>query len=504
MRKYFFLFLILALMVFAVTCTDNDDDDNDDQVDDDDDDATPDDDDDDTYDDDTDDDDTGDDDTVDDDTADDDTVDDDTTDDDTGDDDTVTPHIKDDLGREMIIHATNYMGLEYGGFNHTQEDYDRIADWGFTHVRLPISWRYMEPEPGVWEDDYLVNVVLPDLDMAEAAGLQVIIDMHQWQWCSSFGGNGSPDWACEGLYPENTMGMIIFAADFWSGELHEHWAQAWDYTWQYTTGHPAVFAYDLFNEPWAGVFSVMPSFDMDVLQPFYEDLIATLRTYDEDVWAGVEPQFTRDFLPTFLSPIDDPKVLYMPHNYTCGTGFSTVGYWCGAAWMAHDKRVLDRQRRKLRMPTIIGEWGIASCVDGVEDFMRDATTGHDRWALSESVWCYHRDDCGWGLLDSAGEEKDYYLDYLIRPYPRAVAGHIESYGFDFDTKVFTLTYHDTEEASGDTLIFVPERQYPDEFNLTSSDPNGTWSSNYDAVTEVVTYTADPNSDTHTITISPQR
>jgi hypothetical protein len=29
--------------------------------------------------------------------------------------------------------------------------------------------------------------------MAQNAGLQVILDMHQWQWCSAFGGNGSPD-----------------------------------------------------------------------------------------------------------------------------------------------------------------------------------------------------------------------------------------------------------------------------------------------------------------------
>lgn len=499
------IFALLLLLPLAA-CDDSSDDDDagdDDQADDDalDDDAADDDDaDDDAADDDLSDDDQANDDVVDDDVADDDAVDDDSADDDTAA-EYVTPHVKDAQGREMILHGVNYMGLEYGGFNHTQEDYDRIAAWGFTHVRLPISWRYMETEPGVWDDAYLLETVQADLDMAEAAGIKVILDMHQWQWCAAFGGNGCPDWTCVGLYPDSYIGQMQFAADFWAGDLHEHWAQAWELTWEHLSDHPAVWGYDLFNEPWAGVYSILPAFDLEVLTPFYESLIATLRGYDEESWVLIEPQMTRDFYPTFLQPIDDEKVIYAPHNYTCFTGFGGVGYWCGKAWMKRDKRIIDRQRQKLVMPTVIGEFGITTNADGVEAYMHDTTTLHDRWALGEFVWVYNRDDTGWGLLYHNGDEKPFYLDYLIRPYPRAVAGHIESYGFDFDTGEFQLTYSNTE-AAGDTLIFVPERHYPSGVNVSSTDPAGLWSYSYDEDAQVLSYTHDPASLQHTITIQP--
>jgi len=449
-----------------------------------------------------------DDDTLDDDIGDDDTVDDDTVDDDTLDDDTVdddiderTPHFTDDLGREVIVHGVNYMGLEYGGFNHSQEDYDRIAAWGFTHVRLPVSWKYMEPEPGVWTTDYLTETVAGDLDMAQNAGLQVILDMHQWQWCSAFGGNGSPDWACEGLYPAGIMGMMMYAADFWYGDLHEHWAQAWRLTWETIGDHPAIWGYDLFNEPWAGLYTILPAFELEVLQPFYEGLIADLREAGGEQWALIEPQMSRDFLPLYLQPFEDEKTGYAPHLYTCQTAIAGVGYWCGEFFVEQDMRMTDKQRRRLGMPTLVGEFGITTDAEGLEEWMHDSVAAHDRYGYSETVWCYHRDDAGWGLLYADGTEKEFYLRYLLRPYPRAVAGHIESYEFDFDSREFTLTFTDGD-AQGDTEIFVPARHYPAGFTVASGDPTGDWSYAYDEESQVLTYSAEPNANGHTVTISP--
>ena len=62
---------------------------------------------------------------------------------------------------------------------------------------------------------------------------------------------------------------------------------------------------------------------------------------------------------------------------------------------------------------------------------------------------------------------------LVRAYPRRVAGVPESYGFDRKNKTFQLTYS-TQRADGNgtfppgsiTEIFVPERHYPDGYQVS--------------------------------------
>ena len=86
-------------------------------------------------------------------------------DDQTDDDDTVEDlgyvPILDEEGRTLILHGCNYMGMEFGWFEHTPEDFERIAGWGFNVVRLPIAWHYLEPEQGIWDISYLEEIVEP-------------------------------------------------------------------------------------------------------------------------------------------------------------------------------------------------------------------------------------------------------------------------------------------------------------------------------------------------------
>jgi endoglycosylceramidase len=58
------------------------------------------------------------------------------------------------------------------------------------------------------------------------------------------------------------------------------------------------------------------------------------------------------------------------------------------------------------------------------------------------------------------------LDVLVRPYPQAVAGTPERFGFDRDTRTFELVYATARAGGGSfpkplqTEIRVPKRQYP--------------------------------------------
>src|SRR5262249_38245213 len=67
------------------------------------------------------------------------------------------------------------------------------------------------------------------------------------------------------------------------------------------------------------------------------------------------------------------------------------------------------------------------------------------------------------------------LKVLARPYPQAVAGTPEQYGFDSATGAFVLSYS-TERADGsspfaensETDVFMPAIQYPDGYAVTLS------------------------------------
>ncbi|MDP8222898.1 MAG: cellulase family glycosylhydrolase [Candidatus Lernaella stagnicola] len=423
------------------------------------------------------------------------------------DNDTVTPtpipQVTDELEREVIIHGTNYMGLEFGWYNQTPEDFEQIAAWGFTHVRLPISWRFMEPEEGVWDPSYLTEKVEPVLDMIHAAGLKAVPDMHQWQWCRRFGGNGAPDWACpDEMYPEGYVGMLIFAADFWDRGLDRHWRDAWELTWDYLADHPAVWGWDLFNEPWAGVRGLLPSFERHTLADFYQELYDLLRTYDEEAWVFLEPNIFAALLPSYLPPITGERLIFSPHLYTGLTSLDGIGYWFPESYFDFDMRKADGDRARTGYPLVTGEFGVTKGAPDNIRWLRDAVGYHDEYMFGEIVWCYWKSDGGWSLLNADGSEYTPYTDLLLRPYPRAVPGHIEAFGFDFDTGVFELTYRESDTTSDELLVFVPERHFPDGFTVTSSDPLGTWTQSYDPQTQVLTIVHDPDMATHTITVTP--
>jgi aryl-phospho-beta-D-glucosidase BglC (GH1 family) len=73
--------------------------------------------------------------------------------------------------------------------------YQRIRDWGYNVLRLPISWNNLEPVAPVWSDSLgrythkfntaYVNDLKSIVTKAHAAGLGVILDMHQDFWSPS-------------------------------------------------------------------------------------------------------------------------------------------------------------------------------------------------------------------------------------------------------------------------------------------------------------------------------
>src|SRR5690348_1247560 len=106
--------------------------------------------------------------------------------------------VTDAAGRKLVLRGVDVMGAEYTPTSqplpYDATDFAKIRAMGATVVRLPIAWANIEPTPGVYDANALrrAHQIVAD---AGAAGLLVVLDMHQWNWSPCYGGNGMPAWA---------------------------------------------------------------------------------------------------------------------------------------------------------------------------------------------------------------------------------------------------------------------------------------------------------------------
>ena len=184
----------------------------------------------------------------------------------------------DPAGREVILHGLNYVnkdpksGYLHPGSGSAFADFRR---WGFNCIRFGVIWDGLEPQPGVYNEAYLA-AICRQLDLANKAGLQVFLDMHQDLYSSLYS-DGAPSWATlsEGqphvpgeVWSDAYMGSPAVQAaidNFWRNApvqgalgrsegpgLQDHLVACWKLLAERFGRHPAVIGYDLYNEPMMG------------------------------------------------------------------------------------------------------------------------------------------------------------------------------------------------------------------------------------------------------------
>jgi hypothetical protein len=100
--------------------------------------------------------------------------------------------------------------------------FEQLASWGFTFIRLLITWEALEHQgPGVYDEAYLAYL-RKLLLAAEKWGISVYIDPHQDVWSRFTGGDGAPAWTLEGLGMRPELVDDTGAAVTWGryGEFH--------------------------------------------------------------------------------------------------------------------------------------------------------------------------------------------------------------------------------------------------------------------------------------------
>ncbi|MCR2823490.1 cellulase family glycosylhydrolase [Lederbergia panacisoli] len=178
----------------------------------------------------------------------------------------------DKLGRQVVLHGVNMVckdrSQNYIG-SWSEKDFEKIKTWGLNVIRLGVIWDGIEPEPGIYDDDY-IEKLQQLIQMANQYNLFVFLDMHQDLFSSEFG-DGAPAWATitdgEMYEPGHVWsdaylfnGAVQKAFDhFWNNTpgpdgigIQDHFIKAWGYLVEKLHHEPNVIGYDLINEPFIG------------------------------------------------------------------------------------------------------------------------------------------------------------------------------------------------------------------------------------------------------------
>lgn len=355
--------------------------------------------------------------------------------------------ILDARGRTLIPRGLNYANdhkfpaPEDGVFLPPWEsprDFSDLASWGLDSVRLLVVWEALEPEPGRYDDVYLEGI-RERLDWAQAAGLGVVVDMHQDLYARTFTGDGAPPWAVlsDGLpfeprspwYLNFASPALLRAIDNFFADrdgVLSRFVDAWAHVVERLHDHPALIGYDLLNEPFPGSLFLAPDVaDRHDLDPFYRRLIARLAPLDRAHLFFVEPNPVRTNVlvagyPTALGPYDEAegRLVLAPHLYD-PLVTTTLRYTGNDAFIRAGVRGATAEAARLGWGLWFGEWSVwDGRVEGGRAFLHDQLAAFDEARCGWSYWNLSRNPAD---LTSPIQSPE-LLDELARPQLARVAG----------------------------------------------------------------------------------
>ncbi len=333
----------------------------------------------------------------------------------------------DPLGREVLLRGVNVNSLgEYWQYDASritvfpfeEEDMDFIASMGFNLVRLIVTWSFVEPQPGVYDDDY-IDGVLAVIDGLWARGIYTLVDMHQDAWGPALaarqdevcpagttpaaGWDGAPAWAT--LVDEDTPRCAPLVNGFPVRELSSSVIEAWtsfmrdaigpgdvgirtrfNAMWRHLASrvstHPGVMGYDVLNEP-----NIFAGLDFSEL---YRDALPEIRAGEAAAGSAervvvFEPSAGWNLAQSGWSVrrfTEDTQVAYGPHIYQ--GSISDVPL---------DEGQISRIRSEVQgfggVPVVVGEWGAGYAdADNDDGYFARMIALQDREGWSMAHWVY--------------------------------------------------------------------------------------------------------------------
>lgn len=431
--------------------------------------------------------------------------------------------IVDARGREVLLRGVNvnafaeyWSGNDFATvFPFTEDDAERISEFGWNTVRLLFSWSLIEPEPGVYDEEY-IDQLEAAVRTLEEHGIYTILDSHQDAWGPTLaarpdeqcpegsqpanGWDGAPGWATlvpddvarcasSGIRETSPAVRTAFGAFFANAEgpggvgIRTRYAEMFGHLAERFANDPAVAGYDIMNEP----NSFTPE-ELDGLAMLYSESSVAIRASEEA--AGGEPHLIL-FEPFALwsavgegAPPQwdhDDNVVYAPHIYQ--GAFDGDPITRPAFEVAVDEAAMFGGA-----PILSGEWGYAAndpggtlrVGAGGDEYFIDHQRWQDEFHISATIWTW-RESCGdphkvlppgSDVPDVAGPfevdcttneivgERDELIDDLTRAYPRAAPGTLVSTVYDESSGAIAVEGTGAD-VGAEVVVFYPSQKHGD-------------------------------------------
>lgn len=282
----------------------------------------------------------------------------------------------DNHGRQIILNGLNIVNkskeqgyIPSGG----TELYKKLKKWGFNCIRFAIIWDRLEPRPGEYNEEYLIEID-QQIAWARENNIYVVLDMHQDLFSVKYS-DGAPEWATLDEGKAHTTGAIWSDAymmseavqtsfdNFWANKtvkdgigLQDHYASLWQHIAGRYSDNSTVIGYDIMNEPFPGSAALEAT--MILLQAYGAlnySLTGELLNEDQliEMWSDEERrtqalhmlsneenyhqvvsqlfELNSQFEITQLQPfyqkvsnaireVDNEHILYLEHSYYSNTG----------------------------------------------------------------------------------------------------------------------------------------------------------------------------------------
>ena len=176
--------------------------------------------------------------------------------------------IRDELGREVIFKGANhcYKGnsiSQFKKFMMKPSTLDTYKELGINLVRLGITWNFLEPFEGEYNDE-LIDLLKEFCDNCKNRGIYVYLDLHQDLYSPYFYGDGAPNWAVNPKYNGQKFAFVWAEGYFYMNDVQNAFADFWNdenlvqtkfiKMWQHLTCKLSscdnIIAYDYLNEPY--------------------------------------------------------------------------------------------------------------------------------------------------------------------------------------------------------------------------------------------------------------
>jgi endoglycosylceramidase len=353
----------------------------------------------------------------------------------------------------------------------TATDAAGLREFGFDSLRLPLSWSAIEPsETGGYDEAYL-DQVAQIVGLCKAAGVSVLLDLHQDAYSKELGGDGAPLWAIQppptmigpppaGVNPSTSSAAIaafntFFGTDAAGAALRTQFVAMATHVAARFANEDAVIGLEIFNEPPVGIGTLLP---------FYRQALTAVRAVMPNKLFVFEPSALRNEFDT--ATLGNGSIgagtAYAPHVYTFVFNHSTTAEQQGMTkdQLQPSEQAAAQEAASWDAPGLVTEWGYGPTSPNAESFFTWQSELQEQYQLSSFLWLWKELSSGfWGCFDydsttGAFTERPTMKKALARVRPAAVAGWPTSYSFDRATGAFQLAFQSSPKVTAPHLIAV--------------------------------------------------